>query len=74
MERQDFIKKLPERDYSGSKEDQYAQWISTVFFSIGSVHADEFIKLLEDAKKQGKKISIINEQADEITFDSLILV
>ncbi|MPS73999.1 MAG: hypothetical protein E2590_12765 [Chryseobacterium sp.] len=70
MTGKELYKKLSRRDYSGSDDDVYAQWLQTLFLQLPS---SDFYKLLEKSEKLGKKIIPKDSKADEFTIDSLIL-
>lgn len=61
------------RDYSGSPDDEYAQFIISLFMQLG----EKFLPLLKESEKLKKKIrikdSIPVEFLDEFSLDSLTL-
>jgi hypothetical protein len=61
----DLFKIKSKRDYSNSKEDQYAQLLRIVFSHI---KADLF-PLLERAEQEGKKLTLV-EPSDKSIFVS----
>lgn len=71
MTGEELYKKLSQRDYSGSDEDQYAQWLQTLFFQLPN---DDFFRILEKSVKEGKKIKPKFPNSDEFTIDSLVLL
>jgi hypothetical protein len=70
-----FNSYLSKRDYSGSKADEYAQFLSTLFTHIGT----DLFALLESAEKDSKvltlKDEILNSDVivDEYTIADIIL-
>lgn len=58
------------RDFTGSTDDEYAQFLATVFFNIG----DKLYPLLEEAEKEGKTLSLKDVEKDEIIASDLIMV
>lgn len=61
------------RDYSGSPDDVYAQFIITLFMQLG----EQLLPLLKESEKSKKKIRIKDslpvELLDEISLNSLTL-
>ncbi|WP_303813028.1 hypothetical protein [Apibacter mensalis] len=61
------------RDYSGSPDDEYAQFIITLFMQLG----EQLLPLLKESEKSKKKIRIKDslpvEFLDEISLNSLTL-
>lgn len=51
-----FIKYTSKRDYTGSKADEYAQLLQTIFFHIGNELSD----LLEKAEIKAKKLKVLD--------------
>ena len=77
MEGKDIYNSLVEkRDYSGSTADEYAQFLMTLFFHIGT----DLFPLLESAHKDSKVLALKPEISnsdvliDEYSIDDLILV
>jgi hypothetical protein len=60
-----FQQYTSKRDYSGSKADEYAQLLFTIFFHI----QDAIYPLLEKAETAGKKLSIKESYHDDVTID-----
>lgn len=64
------------RDYTGSKTDEYAQLLETIFFYIGS----EIFDLLEKAEREGKRLKVLDLTEngkilrDEIQITDIVLV
>ncbi|MFV0289665.1 MAG: hypothetical protein ACK5IJ_02025 [Mangrovibacterium sp.] len=52
---------IEKRDFSGSKSDEYAQLLETLYFSIN----EELFPMLEKAEKLNKKLSISNSLEKE---------
>lgn len=65
-----LFESLSKRDFSGSAEDTYAQFLITCFFSV---HEDLF-PLLEKAHRLNKKLDLKDHMCDEITIDNIIIV
>jgi hypothetical protein len=77
MEGKDIYNSLVEkRDYSGSKADEYAQFLTTLFLHLGK----DLFPLLESANKESKVLSLKAEISngdvlvDEYTIEDVILV
>jgi len=72
MDGMTLFKNLPERDYSGSEEDEYIQFIQTLFLHLRY----DLFPFLEKAHVQGKKLSLKkgSEYHDEITIGDIILI
>lgn len=66
-----FEKYLNKRDYTGSVEDEYCQFIITLYSHIG----DELISLINEAEEQEAKIVLNPEfnDSDEYTLEMLTL-
>jgi hypothetical protein len=64
------------RDYSGSKADEYAQLLDTIYNQIGKA----IYPLLENAVGKNKSIAVANQfnladvLVDEITVESIIFI
>ncbi len=52
-----YEEQLKKRDFSGSKSDEYAQLLQTLYFSVH----DKLFLLLEQAERKNKKLSISNK-------------
>lgn len=77
MEGNDIYNSLVEkRDYSGSTADEYAQFMTTLFFHIGTA----LFPLLESAQKASKVLALKPEISnsdvliDEYSIEDIILV
>ena len=76
MKGDDLYKKLSIRDYSGSENDAYAQFLQTLFYNIqGENEIDLFFKLIENSVKQNKRIKIKKESVnnENLFINDLIL-
>ncbi len=62
---------LKKRDYSGSKDDEYAQEVETMRFRIDYDQLNTFYKLLEEAKSKGKKIAYKSPYEDNVNYDEM---
>ncbi|OYU84686.1 MAG: hypothetical protein CFE24_05135 [Flavobacterium sp. BFFFF2] len=60
-----FDRLISKRDHSGSKADEYAQFLTTLFLHLGT----DLFSLLESAEKDSKVLSI----KDEILFSHVII-
>lgn len=68
-----YNKYTSKRDYSNSSADTYAQELLTMFSEIG----EAIFPLLEEAEKEGKRLSLVENQEpphDQYTTDNIILV
>ena len=68
-----FINYTSKRDYSGSKADEYAQLLTTIFYHIKT----DIFQLLETAEAENKKLSLnenLPEFIDEYTIDDVVLI
>jgi len=71
---EELFKKLSQRDYSGSDQDLYAQWLQTLHYNlILSGQENQFFEMLEKAEKENKKIIAAFLEAEEFFIDSLSL-
>lgn len=67
---------ISKRDFSGSKPDEYAQLLTTLFFQIG----DPLFVLLETAEAENKTLAINPELenseilVDEYSIEDIILL
>lgn len=67
---------ISKRDYSGSKADEYAQLLTTLFFQIG----EPIFALLETAATENKTLAINPELensdvlVDEYTIQDIVIV
>lgn len=74
---EELYNKLSQRDYSGSKSDNYAQLLQTLFLHLAaSNELTKFFNLLDRAKIENKQISVIESDCnkDEYFFEDLILI
>lgn len=68
---------ISKRDYSGSKADQYAQFLVTLFFHIKE---EELFPLLEKASTENKTLSLKQEVSDsnvlidQYTIEDIVLI
>ena len=74
MTGEELYQKISQRDYSGSDDDQYAQLLKTLYYNLMvSGQEQQFLKLLETAQKNGKKITVLDGNQEEFTITSLSL-
>lgn len=77
MEGKDLYNSLiSKRDYSGSTADEYAQFLTTLFFQLGK----DLFPLLESAHKESKVLALKPEISnsdvliDEYSTEDIILI
>lgn len=72
MSGENLFLKLSKRDFSGSEADLYAQELQTMFSHFAaSGEISEFYSKLETAEKNGQKLSLADDEADEYSVESL---
>ncbi|MBP4139637.1 hypothetical protein [Flavobacterium geliluteum] len=77
MEGKDLYNSLvSKRDFSGNTADEYAQFLMTLFFHLGT----DLFPLLESAKKESKVLSLKTELSngnvlvDDYSVEDIILI
>lgn len=77
MEGEKLYLNLSQQDFTGTKADQYAQLLNTIFYHLsGTGEIGKFYDLLETAERENKRIEINDPSniKDEYFFKDLILV
>lgn len=75
MTGQELYDNLSKRDYSGSDQDQYAQFLKTLYYHLTMAGQQEnFLKYLVTAESENKKIDVKDHSLEEYFMDSLVLV
>ena len=75
MTGEELFKIQAKRDYSGSEDDSYAQWLQTLFLQLPSDQLTAFWELLEEANATNRKIRLKPSclLRDEYRINSLFL-
>lgn len=74
MNGKNIYEKLSIRDYSGSDQDVYAQLLNSLHVqAVLNGHVDEFYTLLEKADSEGKKLTVIDSDLEELFIESISL-
>ncbi len=69
LEEYNLFLKMTERDFSGSKDDEYAQLLMTIFCHIG----DDIFPLLSEATKNNKRLDVKDVPEDEIFMQDFLI-